>query len=46
MSTVYFCFICDRPAAPGLEAEHYEDGRTIRFCSAEHKESYAWLHDL
>ena len=46
MSVVYFCFICDQAAMPGLEARHYEDERVVRFCGPEHEREYEWLHRL
>ena len=44
MSTVYFCWLCDKPADPRMPvAEHYEDRRPLRFCSPQHWTSYLEL---
>lgn len=46
VSTVYYCWLCDEPAAPGLSDVHYEHDRTVRFCSDEHASVYEWLRKL
>jgi hypothetical protein len=46
MSTVYFCWVCDGPALPGLVAAHYEDGRKLYFCSEAHHNEYRQLASL
>jgi hypothetical protein len=46
MSTVYFCWLCDSEAIPGLEAEHYEDDRMVFFCSPGHQAEYEQLAAL
>lgn len=45
MPPVYFCWLCGSIAAR-LSAPHYEDKRTVWFCSALHRDEYLELAQL
>ena len=45
MPPVRFCWLCDGIAS-GLSAPHYEDDRTVYFCSAAHRDEYQQLAQL
>lgn len=45
--TIYFCWFCQEPVpADYLSAVHYEDNRTVRFCTPEHYHLYLELAKL
>lgn len=46
--TIYYCWFCQVPVDPKtyLSATHYEDKRTVRFCSQAHYQQYMELAQL
>lgn len=46
MSTVYYCWYCDKPSDGEQTDKHYETGRVIYFCSSEHWEEYMLLKEM
>ena len=45
--TTYFCWACDQPVELQIYTDkHYETGRTVNFCSAEHYVEYQELKRL
>ena len=47
MSTVYYCWVCERPVPNGaLSDTHYESEREIFFCSPLHWSEYQVLRGL
>ena len=47
MSTVHYCWLCDRPVSPAAcRDRHYETGRLIFFCSLPHWAEYRTLAAL
>jgi len=47
MSTIYYCWVCDRESDALVPPEpHYEEDRMVRFCSFPHREAYLALAAL
>ena len=47
MSTVYYCWVCERPLSDNAVSDtHYESERVIFFCSPRHWSEYQALRGL